>query len=371
VLILSALVCNSSYASQVNVGVEEAFETALEYLKQNRIAEALLITDSLKKVVTGPLMLLEIGRIEFELGHYRAARATFEQAIDNFKLPKVTENRVEYYLEEIDLLLGSWSYAPSIKQVKNPNKKPQSDSYIVLGMPLSYTNDQNKNYWGIRHSFSYEKLYDSDWLLNSNFISNDFEGIHADTHALRFVLRDTQKQPSIAVDYSLDLEDGIGFNQRTFGVQVRKNTNGSVINHETSIGFYKIKHSQNQVLSGQKFEIGHAFRKPIGTSHYLLNTTFGKLLLKETSFSKNYMDITLSVHSTLQDFKLNPSVYRSFSQHEATDFLWGLRREDEAIGASIAVCKKPRFWTWVRFVWNTVTKFETQTSISITTKISQ
>ena len=65
VLILSALVCNSSYASQVNVGVEEAFETALEYLKQNRIAEALLITDSLKKVVTGPLMLLEIGRIEF------------------------------------------------------------------------------------------------------------------------------------------------------------------------------------------------------------------------------------------------------------------------------------------------------------------
>ena len=66
--IVAALVWNNSYASQVNVGVEEAFETALEYLRQNRSAEALLITDSLKKVATDPLMLLEIGRIEFEFG---------------------------------------------------------------------------------------------------------------------------------------------------------------------------------------------------------------------------------------------------------------------------------------------------------------
>ena len=327
----------------MNVGVEEAFETALEYLRQNRSAEALLITDSLKKVVTDPLMLLEIGRIEFEFGYYHAARATFEQAINSFELPMVTRNRVEYYLEEIDSLSGVWSYAARIKQVKNPNKKPQSGSYIVLGMPLTYTNDQDKKYWGIGHSLSYKKTYVSGWLLNLNFNSNDMEGIHTDTHVLKFVLSDTQKQKFEAVDYSLELEDGVGFKQRTFGIQARKNANVSAINHETSIGLYKIQHSENHILSGQKIEISQHFQKPIRTANYFLNTTFGKLLLEEMSFSKNYLDVTLGASSTLRNLKLTPSVYWSVSKHEAPDFLWGLTREDEARGASMAVCRKIAF----------------------------
>ena len=80
--VLGILLSNNGFASQVTVTADDAFETALDYLRQNRTEEALLIIRSLKKVPTTPLMLLEIGRIEFELGDYEAAKNTFEKAIE-------------------------------------------------------------------------------------------------------------------------------------------------------------------------------------------------------------------------------------------------------------------------------------------------
>lgn len=338
--VLGILLSNNGFASQVTVTADDAFETALDYLRQNRTEEALLIIRSLKKVPTTPLMLLEIGRIEFELGDYEAAKNTFEKAIENFKLPAAAQNRIAFYLREIATRQGRWSYSVKIKQVRNPNKKPQSGTYTVLGMPLTYTNDEDRKYWGLEHRLSFKKTFISDWSLDSHFHLTDIEGSLADGQTLAFFLSDKRKQKPEFLTYSIELEDGVGFKQKTFGARLGTNARYSSTNYEPSLGFYKIYHSQNHILSGNKLEIGQLLQRPTENGMYSFNGVVGALSLKEKSYSKNYVDFTLSAETFLKDFTLNPLAYISFSEHRATDFLWGTRREDESAGASLAICKK-------------------------------
>lgn len=340
VALLYSLSSDDGLASQITVSTDEAFTAALDYLDQHRHAEADLIIKSLKETSIGPLMLLEIGRIEFSSEKYETARATFNQVLKSYDLPETTTIRIKNYLREIKKRLGEWSYSPSIIQTKNPNKKARSGTYIVLGMPLSYTNVENKKYWGIRHSISFLKAYANNWSLDSHFYFEDVEGNIADNQVLRVFLSDEKKPKSDFLVFSAEFEDGVGFEQKTLGGKLGSNMQFSKIHYEPALSFYKIYHSQDNVLSGKKFELGQNIQISRRNVEYFVNGSAGTLSLKEKSFSKDYMDISLGADFYYKDLVLTPTIYRGLGKHKATDFLWGLRKTEDNSGLSVALCKE-------------------------------
>ena len=153
-------------------------------LKTGNYVAAVQVFRSLAEQTDSPRVKLELARALFLDLQYPEAKKLFEQIHADPKTPYPVKESIQFYLDQIDILLGTIKYGLSVITDSNPRNFTSSRKIKIAGrtMTLQPPSD-NKDIVGIRYHMYITRALTDDGLLTGYFKTSylDFPNTTFDT----------------------------------------------------------------------------------------------------------------------------------------------------------------------------------------------
>ena len=320
------------------LSADNAFLEGMKLREQGRIEESELIFGAIIGSQADALILLEIAKIYFEEKKYERSLQLFTLIKLKFALPVSVRKNISKLENEMKLRTGVFSYEWKMIKTKNPNKKSKSGTYTIFGTPLTYENDQNKNYFGINHSFGLNKKISDSWSLHSSIFINDFETSDVDTQMVFLSLDKDLKKYPVFLGISSSFEKGVGYKQYIYGTKIgyKANLNKSIIS--PTFGHYKIKNSISKFHAGSKQNLSNSFINPIGIINSTSKIDFQNSKLSDDIYSNNNLSFYFQKNFPFPTMTITPSIKIEKTKFKSFDTFWSQKRSDVIAKPAIELC---------------------------------
>ena len=135
-------------------------------LKTGNYVAAVQVFRSLAEQTDSPRVKLELARALFLDLQYAEAKELFEKIHADSKTPYPVKESIQFYLDQIDILMGTIKYGLSVITDSNPRNFTSSRKIKIAGrtMTLQPPSD-NKKIVGIRYHVYFTKAFTDDGLL--------------------------------------------------------------------------------------------------------------------------------------------------------------------------------------------------------------
>lgn len=322
------------------LSLDEAFVEAIELRKKGRFTESDIIFDLIIKANKDPILMLEVGRIYFEERRYNESKNIFKQIKNSFNLPKTTIEKVNFFIGKSENFNGKFSYDFSIISTKNPNRNPNSGVYLVLGMPLVYQNNEDKRYYGIKHTLNYKTMLGNNWLSSVSSELKDFESSEADINSLYFSVNNSLAPSIFFTEINAYFEDGFGYKKNSFGPKFGIETfvvNTPII---STIGYAQLENTSSKLYEGDQFQFLFSLLNPFKVENSKIDIFKQRESLNDDVYSNTYSSLQLSKTFQLNSIDIQSSILFSETNFSTFDVFWNKTRKDKSIKPNIDICLK-------------------------------
>ena len=173
-----------SFTAPTDDPLQILFLLGLHELSTGNYIAAVQVFKSLSLQTDSPRVKLELARALFLDLQYKEAKKLFEQILADSKTPYPVKESIQFYLDQIDILLGTIKYGLSVVTDSNPRNFTSSRKIKIAGrtMTLQPPSD-NKDIVGIRYHMYITRALTDDGLLTGYFKTSylDFPNTTFDT----------------------------------------------------------------------------------------------------------------------------------------------------------------------------------------------
>lgn len=320
------------------LSIDDAYLEALSLRKQGRLAEADSIFLSISSSKADAILMLEIAKIWFEEGRYQKSLQLFNDIKKHFSLPSSTIGKINAYIDRIEAFYGSLSYDLAFFSTKNPNRNASTGMYYVLGMPLFYSNSQEKRYFGTSHKITYDKVYNEELKASVIGTLRDFESHESDAQTFQFSLIRKLVPSKYFIEGQISVEDGSGYIVSKYGPKfgLEANLNGTPT--LTYFGLSKLNNSSSNVLEGKQIQFGQSIFNPMKIKSSKFEYLLQKDMLKHDIYSNQNSSLSFRKDFSFDRFTAGVSVFVSETIFLTEDFFWRKTRKDRKRISSISIC---------------------------------
>ncbi len=146
------------------------FLVGLHELTRGNYVAAIQVFESLTKQTESPRVKLELARAFFLDRQYEPAKKFFEEVQSDPDLPYVVIENIQFYIDEIDSVLGSMKFSISIVTDSNPRSFTDSREIRIAGEVLTVEPpSDNKKIVGARYTLSAAKALTGNAALRGYF----------------------------------------------------------------------------------------------------------------------------------------------------------------------------------------------------------
>ena len=177
-----------TFTTQAEDPLQILFLLGLHELERGNYIAAVQVFKSLSTQTDSPRVKLELARALFLDLQYAAAKKLFEDVHSDPEIPYAVQESIQFYLDQIDIILGTVKFGLSVITDSNPRNFTSSRRIKIAGQTLTLVPpSDNKDVVGVRYHLTATKALTADGLLTgylstsySDFPNTTFDTLHAD-----------------------------------------------------------------------------------------------------------------------------------------------------------------------------------------------
>jgi hypothetical protein len=166
----------SANANQVltNEEIQKRFQYSIQVMDSN-IDESIRILEELSEITSSPRIKLELARAYYFAGRDADAKVLFKDSLRQ-DLPVPVRDKIEFFLNEIDVNLNPLSISFGLISDSNPRARPKEQQITLFGQNFNYKPDSEiKNELGLLTSLAYVNPQRKNKFLDFSFQLDHFD----------------------------------------------------------------------------------------------------------------------------------------------------------------------------------------------------
>jgi hypothetical protein len=141
----------------------------------SNIDESIRILEELSKITSSPRIKLELARAYYFAGRDADAKVLFKDSLQQ-DLPVPVRDKIEFFLNEIDVNLNPLSISFGLISDSNPRARPKEQQITLFGQNFNYKPDSEvKNELGLLTSIAYVSPQRKNKFLDFSFQLDHFD----------------------------------------------------------------------------------------------------------------------------------------------------------------------------------------------------